>query len=80
MTIRYVVISIVVISFITIGIIVYLTEKRNFNNGKCVCCGEKFELFDVDSQGGRGYKCTKCNRYLWISYRVDKKYKPIRRY
>lgn len=72
MAIRYLMISIIVISYIMICIIAYIREKRNFNNGKCVCCGERLELFDTDSQGGRGYKCTKCGRYLWISYRVDK--------
>lgn len=79
MTIRYYVLSILIVAVIVITLIGYLTEKRKFNNGKCKCCGEKLELFDTDSQGGRGYKCPKCNTYLWISYKVDKNYKTIRR-
>ena len=51
----------------------YLPEKRKWNNGKCKVCGCRWEMFDMDSQGGRMYKC-KCE-YPYncdISYPVDK--------
>lgn len=47
-------------------------EKKNWNNGYCSECGSKWVHFDSDSQGGRGYHCPKCDRYIWISYNVDK--------
>lgn len=46
-------------------------EKKKFNNGICSKCGGKWERFDTDSQGGRGYRCE-CGRYIWITYKVDK--------
>lgn len=53
-----------------------LNEKRLFNGGKCEYCHRRLELFDHDSQGGRGYVCEHCNNYLWISYNcVDKKHR-----
>jgi hypothetical protein len=52
----------------------YNQEKREWNDGKCLC-GERWQYFDTDSQGGRGYKCVKCKNDVWISYRVDKEYK-----
>jgi len=47
-------------------------EKKEYNDGICPKCGGKFELFDYDSQGGRGYRCSKCGRIIWVSYNVDK--------
>ena len=48
-------------------------EAKAFNNGICKNCGEKLVNFDMDSQGGRGYTCRKCNYTCWISYNsVDK--------
>jgi hypothetical protein len=35
-------------------------EKKDFNKGICPRCGSKLYLFDIDSQGGRGYCCRKC--------------------
>jgi hypothetical protein len=46
------------------------SEKRKWNNGVCSKCKEQWVLFDVDSQGGRMYKCN-CG-YCNISYNVDK--------
>ena len=79
MTIRYYVICVLIVAFIAIAVIAYIMDKKDFNNGKCRECGGDLELFDIDSQGGRGYKCPRCNTYLWISYKVDKDYKNIRR-
>lgn len=48
-------------------------EKQEFNNGICPECYRKMRYFDTDSQGGRGYICTKCKRVVWVSWPgVDK--------
>lgn len=47
-------------------------ERKTWNNGRCPDCGERWKYFDTDSQGGRGYYCSKCNKTIWISYNVDK--------
>jgi hypothetical protein len=57
-------------AILTIGSIV---ESIEWNGGKCPKCGKEWKLFDVDSQGGRGYTCD-C-RHIWISYPVDRNYK-----
>lgn len=46
-------------------------EKKKWNNGICPICNEPWYCFDVDSQGGRMYKCSN-NHYCDITYRVDK--------
>lgn len=56
------------------GIINYLMERKEWNSGFCKC-GGIWELFDVDSQGGRGYNCPKCNSYIWISWLREKQIK-----
>ena len=46
-------------------------EKKEWNNGICPKCGDKWRLFDIDSQGGRMYRCNNwhfCN----VSCNVDK--------
>jgi len=48
------------------------SEKKTWNNGICPDCFSIWQIFDVDSQGGRGYKCV-CPRHIWISYAVDKR-------
>lgn len=66
-----------IIAFVLFGIIygIYV-EKHDFNNGYCPRCGEKLKHFDTDSQGGRGYWCSDCRYFVWVSYDiVDKKYK-----
>jgi hypothetical protein len=47
-------------------------EKNIFNNGICNKCSGRWEFFDIDSSGARGYKCS-CGKYIWISYNVDKR-------
>lgn len=47
----------------------YLDERRDFAGG--LCCGRRLRRFDTDSQGGRGYTCDSCRRYLWVSWPVD---------
>ena len=53
-------------------------EKKEYNDGICTKCGNKLRLFDIDSQGGRGYHCSKCGRFIWVSYNVDKSRKEAR--
>lgn len=61
------------IAFFRIGIYI---EKKDFNNGKCLCCGYPLRNFDTDSHGGRGYTCDGCGRKVWVSYpSVDKKFR-----
>lgn len=50
-----------------------LGEKKLWNGGTCPLCQNAWIKFDVDSQGGRGYKCSCAPaRYIWISYSVDR--------
>ena len=51
----------------------YCMEKKDWNNGSCPDCNIEWRNFDMDSQGGRGYTCDKCDKTIWISWlRVDK--------
>lgn len=51
-------------------------ERKDFNNGVCPKCGKQLRCFDMDSQGGRGYTCDKCDYTTWVSYnRVDRNYR-----
>lgn len=51
----------------------YIKEKKEWNNGICPHCGSKWICFDVDSRGGRMYKCETRKHYVDISYPVDNK-------
>ena len=63
------VLGLVVFGFFVMPTIFYLYEVKKYNNGICPHCGGKIEHFDTDSQGGRGYCCTKCRKYyIWISW------------
>ena len=64
-----VVVLIILIFAISIGFII---DKIEWNKGKCKC-GSDWVYFDTDSQGGRGYQCKKCGKFIWISYPIDKK-------
>lgn len=46
-------------------------ESKTWNSGTCRECGTKWKQFDIDSQGGRGYKCGCGKHTCWISYSVD---------
>ena len=49
------------------------SEKKNFNKGMCPHCKIKLRCFDMDSQGGRGYTCDRCEYTTWVSHHsVDK--------
>jgi hypothetical protein len=64
---------IAMVVLLTVG---YLNDKRNWNGGMSPL-GIKWEYFDMDSQGGRGYTDGNGN-YVWISYGVDKNYRSQR--
>ena len=49
-------------------------ESKYFNNGLCPRCNIRWYQFDMDSQGGRGYSCPRCNDSVWVSYSVDKEF------
>ena len=42
-------------------------ERRQWNGGHCKC-GATWRMFDIDSQGGRMYKCDACGSYVDVSY------------
>ena len=46
----------------------YRHEKKLWNNGWCPQCNNIWRSFDMDSQGGRGYRCDCPHRHIWISY------------
>ena len=47
-------------------------EKKLWNRGFCPECLTIWQGFDMDSQGGRGYRCEcKPRRRIWISWGVD---------
>ena len=49
------------------------SEKRDFNNGICPRCNNKYRLMDYTSHGDRLYICDKCNSVIFVSYKcVDK--------
>ena len=70
MNILYFLPVLTMVLLIPIGI---FSEKRDYNRGFCKKCGGRLNLFDIDSQGGRGYRCHNCNYHTWVSYNcVDK--------
>ncbi len=50
--------------------LVYRAERRVWNGGLCAKCYTFWTMFDMDSQGGRGYRCSGCaeTRRIWISW------------
>lgn len=72
-------IMIVVLFFVSF-IFSYLNEIKKWNNGNCIKCGTPVTRFDMDSQGGRGYKCTNCDFHFWIDFHsVDAGYvEPVK--
>ena len=53
-------------------------EKKEWNGGICRETGTRWELFDINSQGGRGYVTRTGERKVtWISWPgVDRNYRP----
>ena len=68
-----IVFSVTVVVFLVFGMIyARYSEKKNWNNGVCSKCGKPWMYFDIDSQGGRMYRCENWH-YCDISYNVDKR-------
>jgi len=55
------------IVFIGGSILAVRFERRDWNDGHCGSCGERWVNFDMDSQGGRGYRCGG-RHYIWITW------------
>jgi len=50
----------------------YRVEKRLWNKG-IASSGQKWELRDMDSQGGRMYATSdKSDGYIWVPWKVDR--------
>jgi hypothetical protein len=80
MILEGIVIFILLLSFAVATFWIYMYEKREFNNGVCPRCGEYLELFDIDSQGGRGYTCPRCHKHhCWISFNIDEEHMKRRK-
>lgn len=62
---------VVILSFLIGAQWAYYDDYKNWNHGICKKNGKPWVCFDVDSQGGRGYKAGNCS--IWISYPVDKR-------
>ncbi len=56
--------------FLAVGWWAKNNEVKGWNGGYCTECGCRWENFDMDSQGGRGYICEN-HHFFWASYRVD---------
>lgn len=62
-------VGIAILLIMAVGMFVaYRLEKSDWNNGACSCEKGWWRSFDMDSQGGRGYKCTHCRKVIWITY------------
>lgn len=71
--IKFIIIGVILIAFIVFWVLAVYFEKKSFNNGICPYCNTKLNCFDMDSQGGRGYTCKRCDYTTWVSYpSVDK--------
>ena len=71
---RYLLVSFIIYILIQIVIgmmLIIRHERKEWNDGVCSKCGEKWKHFDTDSQGGRMYRCDNWH-YYYISYNVDK--------
>lgn len=64
--------GLILIALIVIGAVYgYISEKLEWNNGKCKRCGQAWECYDMDSQGGRLYKDSS-GHLCSITWNVDK--------
>ena len=44
--------------FVVLAGLAYASERHTWNRDRCRKCGARWEMYDVDSQGGRMYKCV----------------------
>lgn len=68
-------------AFIVISIIIirYWSEKRQWNNGTCVICKKRWKYLGKNKFGKRHYGCG-CGYKFWIKYKFDmkgKKYEKV---
>jgi hypothetical protein len=73
---EYIFAGLLVALFIIGSVSAFRCERRVWNGGLCDKCWTPWVIFDMDSQGGRGYKCSGCaeTQRVWISYpRVERK-------
>lgn len=69
-------IILMIVAILACVLLACILEYRDFNHGRCRRCGNRLRLFDIDSQGGRGYVCDTCRYSTWVSYGiVDGKFK-----
>ena len=63
---------IIIVLGIAVAISGIVAENRAWNNGACSCGNGFWIFFDIDSQGGHGYKCSdpKCRQTTWQSWRI----------
>ena len=47
------------------------SERKTWNDGICPECMGRWVCFDTASDGSRGYRCTSCPKWIWISWKVD---------
>lgn len=59
-----------VLTFFALSWLCMRSERREWNDGICRENGQRWRIFDVDSQGGRGYKAGEgeTQRVCWISW------------
>ena len=66
--IQFVIYGLIVLAVIIGSIWCYIQEKKDFNDGVCPPCGKPLVHFDDDSQGGQGWCCYDCKRFVWITW------------
>ena len=49
--------AVIIALLLCVPVVGYVLERKAWNNGKCRKCGHDLIQFDMDSQGGRLYKC-----------------------
>lgn len=59
---------------IVASIIAYNKDRISWNKGRCPCCGNRWKFKNVVYGNIRTYKCTHCNKQIYISYNVDSDY------
>ena len=70
---KYILLITIVLTLMAMALHSRHKEVKEFNNGKCKC-GGKFETFGMDSQGGTGWNCNKCDNSMWTSWVKVRKY------
>ena len=53
---------------LVITLVMAVTEKQNYNDGKCPKCGHKWRAFDEDHTGAIGLICDECGNVMWLDW------------